>query len=181
MARVRQVEYASAPAETQALWDEVAKEHSISNMKATALHSPAATHAILEWYALFDTVKPFLGERLAVLFCHAISRENACKLCWTFMRKDIIDGGEDPEALRLDEREADVVELGRQLAADPNRIGDELFGRLRRHFTDRQLVEIVTFGALMVVNNIFNSALQVELDGELDGYELSPEQVAALS
>jgi hypothetical protein len=43
----------------------------------------------------------------------------------------------------------------------------------------RQLVEIVTFGALMVVNNIFNSALQVDLDGVLDGYELSPEQAAA--
>jgi hypothetical protein len=124
-------------------------------MKAVALHSPAATHAILEWYALFDAVKPYLGERLAILYCHAISRENACKLCWTFMRKEIIDGGEDPEAVSLDQREADVVELG------------------------RQLVEIVTFGALMVVNNIFNSALQVDLDGVLDGYELSPEQAAA--
>ena len=165
MGRIPQVEYDTAPEEIRAAWDEVAKHHSISNMKAAALHSPAATHAILEWYALFDAVKPYLGERLAIVYCHAISRENACKLCWTFMRKDIINGGEDPEALHLDEREADVAELGRQLAADPNRIGDELFGRLRRRFTDRQLVEIVTFGALMVVNNIFNSALQVELDG----------------
>jgi hypothetical protein len=155
MGRIPQVEYATAPEEIRAAWDEVAKHHVISNMKAVALHSPAATHAILEWYALLDAVKPYLGERLAILYCHAISRENACKLCWTFMRKEIIDGGEDPEAVSLDQREADVVELG------------------------RQLVEIVTFGALMVVNNIFNSALQVDLDGVLDGYELSPEQAAA--
>ena len=179
MARVRQVEYASAPAETQALWDEVAKEHSISNMKATALHSPAATHAILEWYARFDTVKPFLGERLAVLFCHAISRENACKLCWTFMRKEIIDGGEDPEQLPLNERETAVVEFGRQLAADPNRVSDKLFSKLHEFFTDAQIVDLVTFGALMVVNNIFNSVLEVELDDHLDSYRINPEQLTA--
>ena len=181
MARIAQVEYATASPETQALWDEVSKEHSISNMKATALHSAASTHAILEWYTLFDTVKPFLGERLAVLYCHAISRENACKLCWTFMRKEIIDGGEDPEQVQLDEREATVVEFGRQLAADPNRIGDKLFSRLQEFFTDAQIVDIVTFGALMVVNNIFNSALQVELDGHLDSYRINPEQLTAQS
>jgi alkylhydroperoxidase family enzyme len=180
MARLPLVDYQTASPEIQAAWDDLGKHnHDVTNMKATAVHSPVALHAILEWYALFDQVKPYLGERLAVLFCHAISRENACKLCWTFMRKEIIDGGEDPEKVQLDEREATIVEFGRQLAADPNRIGQPLFEKLQQYLTTTQIVELVTFGALMVVNNIFNSALQVDLDAHLGVYTIDPEQVLA--
>jgi alkylhydroperoxidase family enzyme len=178
MARVPQVDYATAPPEIQAAWDEVARRHRVSNMKATALHSPVATRAILEWYALYDEVEPFLGQRLAILYSHAIAKQNACKVCWTYMRKEVIDRGEDPDNAALDEREAAVVELGRQMAADPERIDDAVFATLSKYFTDKQIVEIVTFGALMVLNNIFNSALQVELDDVLGPYEISPEQIA---
>jgi alkylhydroperoxidase family enzyme len=180
MTRLPLVDYQTASPDIQAAWDDLGKHnHSVTNMKATALHSPVALHAILEWYALFDQVKPYLGERLAVLFCHAISRENACLLCWTFMRKEIIDGAEDPEAVQLDEREETVVEFGRQLAANPNRIDDALFEKLQGYFTTTQIVELVTFGALMVVNNIFNSALQIDLDTHLGVYKIDPELVLA--
>lgn len=178
MARIPQIEYDSADPQTRADWDAlVASGHPVTNMKATLLHSPVALHAVLEWYALFDQVKPYLGERLAVLFCHAISKENACKLCTTFMRKEIIDSGEVPEALVLDNRDAVVVEFGRQLAEDPNGISDELFAALSEFFTPVQIVELTTFGAMMIVNNIFNSALLVALDDHLDSYAVHPEQV----
>ena len=144
-------------------------------MKATLLHSPVALHAVLTWYDLFAQVKPFLGERLAVLFCDAISRQNRCELCATFMRRAIIQGGEDPERLELSERDKAVVEYGRQLAANPNRVSDQLFTRLQSYFSERQIVELTTFGALMIVNNIFNGALQVDLDESLDGYLIQPE------
>jgi hypothetical protein len=180
MARLPLVDYQTASPEIQAAWDDLGKHnHAVTNMKATALHSPVALNAILEWYKLFDQVKPYLGERLAVLFCHAISRENACKLCWTFMRKEIIDGGEDPESIGLDERETAVVDFGQQLAADPNGVSDELFAQLQKFFTAPQIVEITTFGALMIVNNVFNSALQVDLDAHLALYVIDPEHVLA--
>ena len=95
------------------------------------------------------------------------------------MRRDIIDGGEDPENLKLDEREATVVDYGRQLAADPKRVSDDLFARLQTFFSPTQIVELTMFGALMVVSNIFNSALEVDIDESLDPYHLHPEQVPA--
>jgi alkylhydroperoxidase family enzyme len=86
-----------------------------------------------------------------------------------------VDGGENPEALLLDERDETIIAFGRQLAADPNRISDELFARLRGYLTEAQVVELTVFGALMIVNNVVNSALRVEVDEGLSGYAIQPE------
>jgi alkylhydroperoxidase family enzyme len=180
MSRIPLVRREEASPEIQAEYDRIVQEHGVvTNMKATLLHSPTALHAVLEWYTLFDRVKPVLGSRLAILFCHAISRENACELCLTFMRREIIDGGEDPANLVLDEREQAVVDFGRQLAADANRVSDELYGRLAQYFSQAEIVDLTVFGALMIVNNVFNSALQVDLDESLNTYRIQPEQILA--
>jgi hypothetical protein len=56
-------------------------------------------------------VRPFLGERLTMLFAHAVS---------TFFRRILLESGERPDALVLDEREQAVADFGRQLARDAN-------------------------------------------------------------
>ncbi len=61
------------------------------------------------------------------LLPRATSRRNARELA-TFMRREIIDGGEDPANLVLDDREQAVVAFGRQLAANANRVSDALYG-----------------------------------------------------
>jgi alkylhydroperoxidase family enzyme len=176
MARIPLVDPATAPPELQEIHRKIVSEHgTVTNMKATLLHSPTALHAVLEWYTLFDRVKPVIGERRAILFCDAISRENRCELCATFMRRSIVDGGENPEKLELDELDRILIEFGRQLAADPNRVGDALYAKLEKNFTQAQIVDLTVFGALMIVNNIFNSALQVDLDESLDSYKIQPE------
>ncbi len=69
MPRVAPVTLEAATPEQKAIWSETVAAHGVvTNMKATLLHSPVALKAVLEWYALFDRVKPFLGEREAVLF-----------------------------------------------------------------------------------------------------------------
>ena len=116
-----------------------------------------------------------MGQRPAILFCDAISRENACELCATFMKREIVGWGEDPQVLTLDAREQAVVDFGRQIARDANRVSDELFGRLAAHFTPAQIVELTVFGTLMIVNNVFNSALQTPVDDSLDRFRIDPE------
>ena len=176
MSRISKVIYEEALPEIQQEYERVVKHHgSVSNMKATLLHSPVALNAVLEWYTLFGKVKPVLGQRLSILFCNAISRENACTLCATYMQKEIVDGGEDPEQLQLDDRDKTIIAFGRQLAADPNRVSDELFARLRGYLTEAQVVELTVFGALMIVNNVVNSALRVEVDEGLRAYTIQPE------
>lgn len=176
MSRIPQVRYEDASPEIQAEYKEVVRKHgAVSNMKATLLHSPVALRAVLEWYTLYDKVKPVLGERRTILFCDAISRENACTLCATYMNRAIIKGGEKPGSLPLDARDEAVIAFGRQLAANPNRVKDELFQKLQEFLTPAQIVELTVFGALMIVNNVFNSALQVDLDESLDAFRIQPE------
>jgi hypothetical protein len=176
MARIEKVVYETASPELQAIYESVEKEHGVvSNMKATLLHSPAALKAVLEWYKLFDIVKPVIGERRAILFCDAISRENACTLCSSFMNRSIIKGGENPQNLKLDDKDQTIIDFGRQLAADPNRVPEALFQKLKAFLTPAQIIDLTVFGALMIVNNVFNSALQIDLDESLDGFKIQPE------
>jgi alkylhydroperoxidase family enzyme len=176
MSRIAKVIYEETSPELQEIYRKVEEEHGVvTNMKATLLHSPAALKAVLEWYELFDIVKPVIGERRAILFCDAISRENACTLCATFMNRAIIKGGENPQDLKLDEKDQVIIDYGKQLAADPNRVSPTLFNKLSAFLNSAQIVDLTVFGALMIVNNVFNSALQIDLDESLDAFKIQPE------
>jgi alkylhydroperoxidase family enzyme len=175
MARIAPITPETATPEQQALWRETETRHAVTNMKATLLRSREALRAVLEWYPLFAKVKLFLTEREAVLFCNAISRANHCALCSLFMRRSLAQWGEDPDNLVLDERAQALVDFGRQIAIDANAVSDALFARLKSLLEDDQIVDLTTFGALMVVNNLFNSALKVDIDASLDPYRVAPE------
>jgi alkylhydroperoxidase family enzyme len=124
----------------------------------------------MEWYALRDAVEPFLGERATTLFAHAISAETDCLICSTFFRRILIEGGEDPDRLELDEREAALVAFGRRLAVSPHGVPEPVYRPLETWFDAEQIVTLTAFGALMVATNVFNNALEVPLDAHLEPY-----------
>ena len=131
MARIEPVDESSAPPASR----ELAAAHAatggrMTNMKWTLAHSPVALDALLQWYPLHDQVAPVLGERRTWLFCHAISTQSDCLICSTFFRRLIIDAGEDPDTLELDEFDELIVDLGRRLADDPHSVDDALHARL---------------------------------------------------
>jgi alkylhydroperoxidase family enzyme len=175
MARIEPLGEDAAPEPSR----EIAAAHLASgsrmtNMKWTAAHSPAALEMLLQWYPLHDRVAEFLGERRTQLFCHAISTESDCLICSTFFRRLLIDAGEDPDALQLDDLDELVVELGRRLAKDPHSVDDDLYARIAERFSEQQIVELIAFGAIMVATNVFNDALQVPLDDYLAPYRKAP-------
>ena len=148
----------------------VASGARMTNMKNTLAHDRVAFDALMSWYPLYESVKAFLGERRAQLYSHAISTQADCLICSTFFRRLMIDRGEDPDALELDEEDQLVVELGRQLAVDAHGVSDDLFGRLRARYDERQVVLLIAFGALMLATNVVNDALQIPLDEYLHAY-----------
>jgi alkylhydroperoxidase family enzyme len=157
--------------ESRAAIDEVRAAHGrVTNMKSTLARSPVALRALMTWYDLREEVVPFLGERLTTLFAHAISAGTNCLICSTFFRRLLIDAGEDPNRLRLDEWEQTIVTFGRQLAVDPHGVSDDLFGRLAGRLRPEQIVALTAFGGLMVATNLFNNALRVDLDEYLYAY-----------
>ena len=171
MARIRPLEHDQAqPAARAELDSQLAAGGRVTNMKRTLAHSPVALSALMQWYPLRDAVRPFLGDRLTTLFAHAVSAQTDCLICSTFFRRMLIDSGENPDALKLDERERAVVEYGRQLARDANGVADELYGRLASFLEPAQIVALTAFGGLMIATNIFNNALKVDLDEYLHPY-----------
>jgi alkylhydroperoxidase family enzyme len=173
MARVSPVSDGDRDAtpESRRVLDEIRAAHGrVTNMKQTLARSPVALRSLMTWYNLRDEVVPFLGERLTTLFAHAISAGTDCLICSTFFRRLLIDSGEDPESLRLDDWEQTIVAYGRQLALDPHGVSDELFGRLADRLQPDQIVTLTAFGGLMVATNLFNNALKVDLDDYLYAY-----------
>lgn len=142
-----------------------------TNMKRTLAYSKPAVDALLEWYPLRDAVLPIIGERGVTLFCHAISTGNECALCSVYFRRELIDAGEDPEHLVIDEPEMTLVAYGARLATDPNNIDDDLFSRLTTFYSPEQIVTLTAFGTLMIATNVFNNALDIDIDSGLERYE----------
>lgn len=175
MARIEPIAYENAAAREREAYEEHERSHGrMTNMKRTLLHSLPAFHALMEWYTLRDTVRPFLGDRAATIFSHAISAETDCLICSTFFRRLLIDAGEDPDALTLDAHEQLLVDFGRQLAKDAKGVDDALYERLTNAFSAEQIVALTAFGAIMLATNIFNDALRVDLDGYLEPYRRQP-------
>lgn len=171
MARIHPLEHEQAePAARAELDRQLAAGGRVTNMKRTLAHSPPALLALMQWYPLRDAVRPFLGERLTTLFAHAVSTQTDCLICSTFFRRMLIEAGERPDHLNLDEREQAVVDYGKQLAHNANGVSDELYGRVARFLQPEQIVALTAFGGMMIATNIFNNALRVDLDEYLYSY-----------
>lgn len=171
MARIQPQSYAAATEPVRATWDRQVREHGrMTNMKRTLAHNGASLDALMEWYPLRDELRGFLGERLTDLFAHAVSAETDCLICSTFFRRILIERGEDPEKLALDERDRTVLEFGRRLATGGHDISDALFDRLRGWLTPAQIVTLTAFGSIMLATNVVNNVLQVDLDEYLEPF-----------
>ena len=171
MSRVIPIEREQAKGEVRRAFNEgLGRWGRMTNMKRTLLHSLPAYHALMQWYPLFDTVKAFLGERLAIVFAHAISSESSCLICTTFMRRILIEWGEEPSELKLDEKGEALVAFGRALAKPGNRVPKALYKELELIFNAEQIVALTAFAGLMVATNLVNNALEVDLDEYLYDY-----------
>src|SRR5258706_1496211 len=118
----------------------------------------------MTWYPLRDAVGAFLGERATTLFAHAVSTEAECLICSTFFRRLLIDAGDNPDALALDERDSAITAFGRALARNNARVPDTVYQRVAALLDPAQLVALTAFGAMMLATNVFNNALEVDLD-----------------
>lgn len=169
--RVPPVTFEEAPPDSRDEWErQVAAHGRMTHMKRTLARSGVALDAYMKWYPLRDEVEKFLGPRLTLLFAHAISSETDCLICSTYFRRYLIDQGEDPDHLVLDDKEELFVALGRQIARDPHGVSDNLFRRVESYLDADQIVVLTAFAGLMVATNIVNNVLRVDLDEYLHGY-----------
>ena len=178
MPRVPPLEREQTAGEARATFDrELARFGRLTNMKRTLLRSPPAYHALMEWYPLFDTISGFLGERLAIVFAHTISAESDCLICTTFMRRLLVNLGENPSSLDLHEKGKVLVEFGRAIVRPGNRVSEDVYQKLAALFNPEQIVALTAFASVMAATNMINNILQVELDEYLYEYR-DPDRAA---
>lgn len=173
MPRITPLARENAPADVQTAYDQHVADYSgsrITNMKATLGRSLLSFQIYMLWYPLYEQVKLILGNRLAYLYAHVISEGSNCPVCTTFFRRIIIDNGEKPEDLQLSPHEQLLVDFGTELAQHQGEVPDDLFNRIQVLYTDEQLVVLVAFAGQMIATNVFNNALEVEIDEYLYPY-----------
>jgi uncharacterized peroxidase-related enzyme len=68
----------------------------------------------------------------------------------------------DFESGPFDEKEKAALRFGLQVTRDANRVSDELFADLERHFDEGEIVEITCVIGLLAYFNRFNEALRTE-------------------
>lgn len=142
----------------------------ITNMKATMGRSVLVFNIYMQWYDLYEQVKAIVGSRAAYLFAYAISEGSNCPLCTTYFRKVIIDNGERPEELMLNDKEQALLDFGSAIANNKGEVPSGLYQLLAQTYSEAQLVVLVGFAGQMIATNIFNNVFEVEIDGYLANY-----------
>jgi len=142
----------------------------ITNMKATLGHSLLSFSVYMGWYPLYERVKQITGERAAYLFAYAISATSGSPLCTSVFRRIIIDAGEKPEQLLLNEYESRLLDFGSAIAKFKGCISNHVYNSLADFHTDEEMVVLTAFAGQMIAANIFNNVVETEIDHYLQPY-----------
>ena len=164
------------PAELRPLWDKMTTYGAFENQAGVMAHRPPIFGHT--WSLLVDLAdRGTLSKRHLEIALVAVSLLNKCDYCVSHHAPKLaIQGVSEQGAERLldykDHPELDavdrlVVEYAIAVTNNWNKTRDELFARLRTHFSEAQIVELTLRITLCGFFNRFNDALQIEEEAEL--------------
>jgi uncharacterized peroxidase-related enzyme len=176
MARVRSIAADELSPELAGIYREFAGNYGpFANQVAVFAHVPAALRHLMPLLMELRAAKT-LPKRALELAIVTVSQLNACDYCVAHHKPFLaVEGVSAAGADRLlayrDHPELDgvdklVVEYAIAASERPNRVPEALFARLRRHFTEAQIVELTLRITLCGFFNKFNDALQIEEEPE---------------
>jgi AhpD family alkylhydroperoxidase len=125
-----------------------------------------------------------LDRHLRWLALQATSGQIGCTWCIDFGYYEAVNAGVDPRKVRdvprwresaaYDERERVVLEYAEAATGTPAVINDELVARLHEHFSDQEIVELVSWVALENYRSRINAGLGLHSQGFAMKCELAP-------
>jgi uncharacterized peroxidase-related enzyme len=161
------------PDELKPLWDKMTTYGAFENQAGVmAQRLPIFKHM---WSMLIDLAdEAVLSKRYLELALVTVSLLNKCTYCVSHHAPKLaIQGVSEEGAERLldykDHPELDVVdklvvEYAIAVTNNWNRTRDEIFARLRQHFSEAQIVELTWRTALCGAFNRFNDILQFDIE-----------------
>jgi uncharacterized peroxidase-related enzyme len=173
MSRVSIRTRADLPRELHPLWDKMQSYGAFENQAGAMAHRPPIFKNI--WGLLTELAEEgVLPKRTLELCLVTVSELNKCTYCVSHHAPKLavqgiseagvaklLDYKDHPE---LDEVDKLVVEYAIAVTNDWNSTRDEMFVRLRQHFTEAQIVEMTWRTALCGAFNRFNDILQLEIE-----------------
>ncbi len=175
MARVSYADREQLPESLRGIFDQMSTYGPFASLVgAMAQRPPIFEHVFKMLVELRD--EAVLGRRHLEIALVAVSKLNACDYCVAHHSpmlkveglsavglERLLDYRDHPE---LDEAEKLVVEYATQVTETPTRVRDEVFTRLKQHFTEPQIVELTWRIALCGAFNRFNDVLQLDIEAE---------------
>ena len=173
MPRVSEVEDSELPSDLAALHRKFAGPYGdFSNQLKVLAHSPDAFRHL---YGLIDDWRSrgTLPQRVVEIAVVTTSAANACPYCVGHhgaalvelgLPAEAVTGILEPEPLGFDDRDLAVRDYARLLTERAWGIPDAVFERLRRHFSDREVVELTVRVGICSLFNKLNQALQIEIE-----------------
>src|SRR5580704_3480234 len=152
MARVRSIPSTELPTDLADIYERFAAGYGpFRNQVAVFAHVPAALRHLMAMLMELRAAAT-LPKRYLELAIVTVSKLNACDYCVAHHKPFLAVEGITPAGVdrlldwcdhpELDEVDRLVVEYAITATERPNRLPDAMFARLRRHFTESQIVEL---------------------------------------
>ena len=173
MARVRDVEIDEVPDDVRPVYQAFAESYGpfLNQVKVFAHRPPALKHIMGLLLELKD--EEVLPKRYLEIALVVVSKLNECTYCVAHHAPRLVDQGLAPDSVAsilddqvpgLDEIDLLVRDYAVQVTNDSGRLRDALFDRLRKHFSEEQIVELTLRIALCGFFNRFNEAMQIGIE-----------------
>ena len=171
------------------IYDRYLRERgNVPNMFRTMAHRPeifetiiAHMEAVLNTGTLPKALKELVIVRTSQInqtpYCLASHTAIARKLGWSELQLEALGDARSSEA--FSEREQVAIHLAEVMTRDPHHYSDADFARLRSHFSEGEVVELMAAIGLFNYFNRFNDLLQMEPTQPASAEELASVGVAA--
>ena len=177
MARVSYVPREQIPAEVRDVFDNAASYGPFANLVGAMAHRPPIMHHVFKMLMELRE-ESMLPRRHLELALVTVSKLNECTYCVSHHTPMLTVEGVSRAGIErllefenhpeLNEVDKLVVEYAALVTQTPQRVRDDIFERLRKHFTEPQIVELTWRTALCGAFNRFNDVLQLEIEPEAE-------------
>ena len=173
MARVRDIDIGEVPEDIRPIYERFSNEYGpfLNQVKVFAHRPPALKHIMGLLLDLAD--ESLLPKRHLEIALVAVSKLNECTYCVAHHAPRLVDQGLsaktvanilDPDCEGLDDIDRLVRDFAVEVTLRSNSLRDDLFDRLKQHFSEEQIVELTLRTALCGFFNRFNDTLQIGME-----------------
>ena len=147
--------------------------HKVPNLFATIAHYPPALRPLLDYFHAVYT-KSTMPKRLLELAILKASLGIQSEYCLTLHKAFALEHGvsydeimslsEDPRHTRFSEPERAILDYTAQITSDARGVTDELFARVRQHFSEADILNLTLLIGLVQSFGRLSDAVQIPMD-----------------